>query len=220
MQKPVSAEVPTLAGPSFYITGRQSLSPGAILLATVAAVGALYLGALYAGSQRTYASQRRRWPFCERQPAGAPAADEKDDPYQIDTIVLGDPADAPVPAPPGRPRQPCSRDHPRSSAPLRRAGGADSRHSCGPPPLRLACCLQPDELPRAWQCSAQCRARLRDRGTDRAPATDRRLQSALCQRGPARRPCLPTPRPDALGDRGPWYPPGASELQPRRYREL
>jgi hypothetical protein len=31
----------------------------------------------------------------------APADDENDDPSQIDTIVLGDPADAPVPARPG-----------------------------------------------------------------------------------------------------------------------
>jgi hypothetical protein len=33
--------------------------------------------------------------------AGTPPADEKDDPNQVDTIVLGDAADAPVPARPG-----------------------------------------------------------------------------------------------------------------------
>jgi len=42
----------------------------------------------------------------------------------------------------------------------------------------------------------------------------------LCQRGPARRPSLPTPRPNPLGDRSPRHPSGASELQPRRHREL
>jgi hypothetical protein len=62
--------------------------------------------------------------------------------------------------------------------------------------------------------------RLRDRRTDGTSAADRRLQAALCQRGVARRPRLPAPRPDTFGDRGPRHPPGASELQPRYHREL
>ena len=41
MQQPLPTEVPTLTAPSFYLTGRQPLRPGAILLATVAAVAAL-----------------------------------------------------------------------------------------------------------------------------------------------------------------------------------
>jgi len=41
MQQPLPTGVPTLTAPRFYITGRQPLRPGAILLATVAAVAAL-----------------------------------------------------------------------------------------------------------------------------------------------------------------------------------
>src|SRR5580704_9597629 len=73
-----------LTAPSFYITGRQPLSPGAILLAIVIAVGALSL-VLYAMSHA----------------GGAPGQNDDDDPNQIDTVVVGDPTDAPVPARPG-----------------------------------------------------------------------------------------------------------------------
>ncbi len=72
-----------LTAPTFYITGRQPLSPGAILLAIVLAVGALSL-VLYAMSH-----------------AGGVGQKEDDDPNQIDTVVVGDPTDAPVPARPG-----------------------------------------------------------------------------------------------------------------------
>jgi hypothetical protein len=101
MQQPLPNGVPSLPAPRFYITGRQPLSPGAILLATVAAVAAL--------SSVLYALGHNRHPHFTSGSSGAarsasdtsgapPAADEKDDPSQIDTIVLGDPADAPVPA--------------------------------------------------------------------------------------------------------------------------
>ncbi len=73
-----------LTAPTFYITGRQPLSPGAILLAIVIAVGALSL-VLYAMSHA----------------GGAAAQNDDDDPNQIDTVVVGDPTDAPVPARPG-----------------------------------------------------------------------------------------------------------------------
>jgi hypothetical protein len=72
-----------LTAPNFYLTGRQPLSPGAIALAIVAAVGALSL-VLYALSHTRGAGQK-----------------EDDDPNQIDTVVVGDPTDAPVPARPG-----------------------------------------------------------------------------------------------------------------------
>ena len=78
-------DLATLTAPSFYITGRQPLRPGAILLAIVAGVGALSL-VLYALSHSGHA------PF---------TSGDEDDPNQIDTIVLGDPSDAPVPARPG-----------------------------------------------------------------------------------------------------------------------
>jgi hypothetical protein len=72
-----------LTAPSFYITGRQPLRPGAILLAIVVAVGTLSL-VLYAMSH-----------------AGGAGQKDDDDPNQIDTVVVGDPTDAPVPARPG-----------------------------------------------------------------------------------------------------------------------
>jgi hypothetical protein len=100
MQQPVSTGVPAHTTPRFYITGRQPLRPGAILLATVAAAAALS-SVLYAlGHEHGHFAAGG---FGAARSAGttaeaASAADEKDDPSQIDTIVLGDPADAPVPA--------------------------------------------------------------------------------------------------------------------------
>lgn len=86
MQPPVQTGVPMLTGPNFYITGRQPLRPAAVVLAIVLAVSAL--------SSVLYALSRA---------AHAPAAGQKDedDPDQVDTIVVGDPSSAPVPAPPG-----------------------------------------------------------------------------------------------------------------------
>ena len=97
MQQPLPTELPTLTGPSFHILGRQPLRPGAILLATVAAVAAL--------SSVLYAMEHNRSPHFNSNNSGRSASasettpnDDKDDPNQVDTIVLGDPADAPVPA--------------------------------------------------------------------------------------------------------------------------
>jgi hypothetical protein len=92
MQQPVPA-------PSFYITGREPLRPGAILLATVAAVGAL-ASVLYALGQtgHVYLTSDSRGSASSSATSGAATDEDKDDPDQIDTIVLGDPADAPVPA--------------------------------------------------------------------------------------------------------------------------
>jgi len=98
MQRPQPNEVSTLTAPSFYITGRQPLRPEAILLAAVAAVVALS-SVLYAMGHNghvhhTSGAARSTGPAAEP----ATANDDKDDPSQIDTIALGDPADAPVPA--------------------------------------------------------------------------------------------------------------------------
>lgn len=103
MQQSLPTAFPTPTGPSFYITGRQRLCPEAILLATVAAIGALF-SVLYALSHTghthlisdSYGAARSA-----SATSGSAADDDKDDPNQIDTIVLGDPADAPVPARPG-----------------------------------------------------------------------------------------------------------------------
>lgn len=93
--------VPTPTAPRFYITGRQPLRPGAILLATVAAAGALF-SVLYAMGHTGHAHLTSGVTRSASATSGAaPAEDDKDDPSQIDTIVLGDPADAPVPARPG-----------------------------------------------------------------------------------------------------------------------
>jgi hypothetical protein len=101
MQAPFPTGVPTLTAPRFYVTSRQPLRPGVILLATVAA-GVALSSVLYALGHTGHAHLSSDSSGAARSasaiPATAPADDEKDDPNQIDTIVLGDPADAPVPA--------------------------------------------------------------------------------------------------------------------------
>ena len=97
MQQPLPG-VPNLSTPRFYITGRQPLNPGAILLATFAAVAVLssVLYALAHTERARHTSGAGRSASASSEATSA--ADDKDDPSQVDTIVLGDPADAPVPA--------------------------------------------------------------------------------------------------------------------------
>jgi hypothetical protein len=90
MQPPLPTGVPT-----FYITGRQPLRPAAVLLAILAAVGALSL-VLYALSHNGHAHATSGGSGADRS-----AQKDDDDPNQVDTIVLGDPEDAPEPARPG-----------------------------------------------------------------------------------------------------------------------
>jgi hypothetical protein len=97
MQQPVPTEVPTLPAPSFYLTARQPLRPGAILLATLAAFAALS-SVLYALEHNRSAHITSNTARSADFKSAATPDDDKDDPNQIDTIVLGDPADAPVPA--------------------------------------------------------------------------------------------------------------------------
>jgi len=122
MPQPLPTGVPPLSPlPAFYITGRQPLRPGAILLATLAAVGALS-SVLYALGHTGHAHLTSGSSGAARSASatsGAASADEKDDPSQIDTIVLGDPADAPVPA---RPRDHVSNVHPTILVHLPRFG--------------------------------------------------------------------------------------------------
>ena len=104
MQQPLHNGVPTATAPRFYITGRQPLNPGAILLAIVAAVGVLVsisyvLG--HSGHAPLTFNSADRARSANPTSRAASADEEKDDPSQVDTIVLGDPADAPVPARPG-----------------------------------------------------------------------------------------------------------------------
>jgi hypothetical protein len=86
---------PLPIAPSFYLTARQPLRPGVILLAIVVAAGAV--GAIVYGL--SHSGQARLNSVDQRSASGAAsAADDDDDPNQIDTIVLGDPGDAPRPA--------------------------------------------------------------------------------------------------------------------------
>ncbi len=97
MQQPT--ELPTLTAPSFYLTGRQPLRPAAILLAAVAAFAALS-SVLYAmeHNRSAHFTSNTSNPSRSADATSAATPDDKDDPNQIDTIVLADPADAPVPA--------------------------------------------------------------------------------------------------------------------------
>jgi hypothetical protein len=98
-QQPLPAGVSTFSAPSFYLTGSQPLHPGVVLLAIVVAAGALSI-VLYALSHSGHVHFTSG---ANRSTSATAAADQKDDddPNQIDTIVLGDPRDAPVPARPG-----------------------------------------------------------------------------------------------------------------------
>ena len=101
MEQPFTTGVPALRVPQFYLTGRQPLRPGAILLAIVAALGVLS-SVLYGLGHRGHGAVTGDSAGAARSASaatgGAPAVEEKDDPSQVDTIVLGDPGDAPVPA--------------------------------------------------------------------------------------------------------------------------
>ncbi|GAC1366966.1 MAG: hypothetical protein NVSMB3_15620 [Acidobacteriaceae bacterium] len=98
MQQPLPTGARPFTAPSFYITARQPLRPGAVLLATLAAIGALS-SVLYALGHTGHAHLPSGSSGAARSPntGSSSAADDKDDPSQIDTIVLGDPGDAPVP---------------------------------------------------------------------------------------------------------------------------
>jgi hypothetical protein len=98
MEQPSSTEPSDSTAPCFYLSGRQPLNPGAILLAIIGAVTALS-SVLYALGHTGHLPPTSDGSKVSRSAAGAQSAtEEKDDPDQVDTIVLGDPADAPVPA--------------------------------------------------------------------------------------------------------------------------
>jgi len=90
-------EPPRATGvPVFYLTGRQPLRPGAVLFAIMVAAAALS-SVLYALAHNGHLSRSSDDSGAARSAGERGAAEDKDDPNQIDTIVLGDPADAPVP---------------------------------------------------------------------------------------------------------------------------
>lgn len=95
---------PVPNAPSFYLTARQPPRPGVLLLALALAAGGVY-GIAYGLGQS--AKRRHVHGGSDAAPGRAAAGggssqgnsndDEDDDPSQIDTVVLGDAADAPVP---------------------------------------------------------------------------------------------------------------------------
>ena len=101
LQQPLPTGVPAFTTPRFYLTGRQPLRPEAILLAIVAAVAAL-AAVLYAlehtGHSHSLADGSGAARSANAASGAPPPGNDNDDPNQVDTIVLGDPADAPVPA--------------------------------------------------------------------------------------------------------------------------
>ena len=96
-----SSGAPSLFAHSFYPTARQPIRLGAVLLATLIAFGALS-SVLYAlgHNGRTHLSSGGVGAPSATPAAAKPASekDDEDDPSQVDTIVVGDPGDAPVPA--------------------------------------------------------------------------------------------------------------------------
>jgi hypothetical protein len=105
-QHPPPSFVPTLSAPTFYITGRQPLSPTAILLAIVTAFAALFIvlcALRHTGDTHFISGNSSTDRSASATTGTASAAGEKDDddPNQVDTIVLGDPSEAPTPARPG-----------------------------------------------------------------------------------------------------------------------
>ena len=98
MQQPPPTPTRIHTSPSFYLTSPQPLRPGVILLAFAAALAALCSFA-YAINHARHARLLPDGSGNASSARGSAAGDDKDDdPNQIDTIVLGDPADAPVPA--------------------------------------------------------------------------------------------------------------------------
>jgi hypothetical protein len=101
MPPPLATGAPPLAAPNFYVTRRQPIRPAAVLLAILTAVGSLTLVAFGLGHSKA-AHFKEGDPKATRTPDSPDSApnkeDEDDDPSQVDTIVLGDAGDAPVPA--------------------------------------------------------------------------------------------------------------------------
>ncbi len=100
MEQPLPTRPRTHAAPSFHLIERQRPRPIAILLAILVAAGGLYAVA-FGLSHSKRAHLKPDEPSATRSaggPSGSAPDKDKDDPNQVDTIVLGDAADAPVPA--------------------------------------------------------------------------------------------------------------------------
>jgi hypothetical protein len=103
MQPTVATGAPARRAPSFHVIERKPPRPAAILLAIVMAAGvasAVAYGLNHSKAARLAdgTASATRDPNSKPGDSPHPADDKDDDPSQIDTIVLGDAADAPVPA--------------------------------------------------------------------------------------------------------------------------
>ena len=98
MEQPLPDGARTFTAPSFRLIDRKPPRPGAILLAIVAAVAGV-CAIVYAMGQTRHGhfSLGSGEGRSGGAAAGGSPSDDDDDPNQIDTIVLGDPADAPTP---------------------------------------------------------------------------------------------------------------------------
>ena len=103
MPPPLATGDRARSGPTFHVIERKPPRPEAILLAAVIA-GVMLFAVAFGLGHRKARHLAEGDPSATRSPGstsgGAPTAgkDDKDDPSQVDTIVLGDAADAPVPA--------------------------------------------------------------------------------------------------------------------------
>ncbi len=95
--------LPASAAPSFRVIERKPPRPAAIVFAMLIAGGVLFMTALGLGHNRARrfsdaGTSAARSPGATGEAGASAGKDEDDDPSQIDTIVLGDAGDAPVPA--------------------------------------------------------------------------------------------------------------------------
>lgn len=97
MSQSLTQQQDGLTAPSFYVTPKQRLGPGSILLAFLLALACL-VAVLYAQSHSRYA--RGSGSYVGGAPSfgsggGSDARDDDDDPSRVDTIYLGGPSEAP-----------------------------------------------------------------------------------------------------------------------------
>jgi len=109
MQPPVVPTSHRGSVPSFSVMARQPMRPSAVLLAVMIAGGVLSMVAMGLGHGRGKHFRSDEGGSAARTGGGSSSSgshadddDDDDDPSQVDTIVLGDAGDAPVPAKKGQ----------------------------------------------------------------------------------------------------------------------
>lgn len=108
MQPPVVTASRPNSVPSFSVMARQPMRPSAVLLAVMIAGGVLSMVGMGLGHGRAKHFRSDEGGSAARSGGGSSSSgshtddDDDDDPSQVDTIVLGDAGDAPVPAKKGQ----------------------------------------------------------------------------------------------------------------------